>query len=48
MVCTTGYAPMTLPGLTEAILYDEDCKLAEYEAGRLTTLIENLADSLEV
>ncbi|KAG0703297.1 Zn-dependent exopeptidase [Suillus ampliporus] len=43
-----GYAPTTLPGLTEAILYEEDHKLAEYEAARLTTLIENLADFLEV
>lgn len=43
-----GYAPTTLPGLTEAIVYDEDRELAEYEAARLTTLIENLADFLEV
>ncbi|KAG1727082.1 Zn-dependent exopeptidase [Suillus paluster] len=44
----TGYAPTTLPGLTEAILIEEDLDLAEYEAARLTTLIENLADFLEV
>jgi N-acetylated-alpha-linked acidic dipeptidase len=43
-----GYAPTTLPGLTEAIVYDESHELAEYEAARLTTLIENLADFLEV
>ncbi|KAG2152653.1 Zn-dependent exopeptidase [Suillus bovinus] len=43
-----GYEPTTLPGLTEAIVYDEDRELAEYEVGRLATLIENLADFLEV
>ncbi|KAG1736384.1 Zn-dependent exopeptidase [Suillus occidentalis] len=43
-----GYAPTTLPGLTEAIVYEEDRELAEHEAARLTTLIENLADFLEV
>ncbi|KAG1884088.1 Zn-dependent exopeptidase [Suillus subluteus] len=43
-----GYAPTTLPGLTEAIVYDENHELAEYEAARLTALIENLADFLEV
>ncbi|KAG1854106.1 Zn-dependent exopeptidase [Suillus tomentosus] len=43
-----GYAPTTLPGLTEAIVYDEDRELAEHEAARLTALIENLADFLEV
>ncbi|OJA19334.1 hypothetical protein AZE42_00444 [Rhizopogon vesiculosus] len=42
----TGYAPTTLPGLTEAILFDEDHELAEHEAARLTTLVENLAESL--
>jgi len=42
----TGYAPTTLPGLTEAILFDEDYELAKHEAARLTTLIEILADSL--
>lgn len=42
----TGYAPTTLPGLTEAILFDEDYELAKHEAARLTMLIEDLADSL--
>jgi hypothetical protein len=41
-----GYAPTTFPGLTEAILFDEDHELAEHEAARLTSHIENLAESL--
>ncbi|KAG2069015.1 Zn-dependent exopeptidase [Suillus decipiens] len=43
----TGYAPTTLPGLTEAIVYEEDQELAEYEADRLTALIEELGYFLE-
>jgi len=39
---------MTFPGLTEAIIYDEERALAEHEAGRLISLIEKLADSLQV
>lgn len=42
-----GYAPTTLPGLTEAIVYDEDWELAVYEADRLTALIEELGYFLE-
>ncbi|EGO02058.1 hypothetical protein SERLA73DRAFT_177776 [Serpula lacrymans var. lacrymans S7.3] len=43
-----GYGATTLPALTEAVLYEQNATLAEYEAHRLTKLIENLAHNLKV
>ncbi|KAF5364284.1 hypothetical protein D9756_000759 [Leucocoprinus leucothites] len=41
-----GYGATTLPALTEAITIEKDTKLANYEAGRLTDLIDKLAETI--
>ncbi|KDQ17213.1 hypothetical protein BOTBODRAFT_106011 [Botryobasidium botryosum FD-172 SS1] len=41
-----GYGATTFPGLTEALRYDQDVALAEYEASRATALITKLAASI--
>ncbi|KIJ69966.1 hypothetical protein HYDPIDRAFT_78885, partial [Hydnomerulius pinastri MD-312] len=38
----SGYGATTLPALTEAILYEKNATLAEYEVTRLTTLLKKL------
>ncbi|KAH7930683.1 Zn-dependent exopeptidase [Leucogyrophana mollusca] len=43
-----GYGATTLPGLTEAVLYERDASLARHEAGRLTSLVEKLAQDIKV
>ena len=42
-----GYGATTLPALTEAILYEQNATLVEYEVTRLTTLLTQLAQSIE-
>ncbi|KIL00497.1 hypothetical protein PAXRUDRAFT_821584 [Paxillus rubicundulus Ve08.2h10] len=42
-----GYGATTLPGLTEAVLYEDDPKLAEYEVTRLTKLLKKLAKDIK-
>ncbi len=41
-----GYGATTLPALTEAITIEKDAALANHEAGRLTELINKLADRI--
>ncbi|KAF5363622.1 hypothetical protein D9756_000320 [Leucocoprinus leucothites] len=41
-----GYGATTLPGLTEAIVFDQDKAAAEHEAQRLADLLEKLAAKL--
>ncbi|KAJ6628907.1 hypothetical protein B0H10DRAFT_1940270 [Mycena sp. CBHHK59/15] len=43
-----GYGATTLPALTEALTFDKNVTLAQYEVGRLTELIDNLADNIRV
>lgn len=43
-----GYGATTLPGLTEAIVFDKDKKAAEHEEKRLITLIKKLIKKLKV
>lgn len=43
----TGYGATTLPGLTEAIVFDKNATLAQFEASRLEDLIEKLVQKLE-
>lgn len=43
-----GYGATTLPALTEALTVDKNTTLADYEAGRLTELIDKLVTVLEV
>jgi hypothetical protein len=43
---STGYVLKTLQGLAEAIVCDEDHKLAEHEAARPTALVGNLVNFL--
>ncbi|KAF8833188.1 Zn-dependent exopeptidase [Paxillus ammoniavirescens] len=47
MINFVGYGATTLPALTEAVLYEEDPTLAEYEVTRLTTLIKKLAKDIK-
>ncbi|TFK71757.1 Zn-dependent exopeptidase [Pluteus cervinus] len=42
-----GYGATTLPGLTEALTYDNDVKLARHEAKRIKDLIDDLTDDIE-
>ncbi|KAG9317371.1 hypothetical protein JVU11DRAFT_1570 [Chiua virens] len=42
-----GYGATTLPGLTEAILYEQNATLVEYEITRLTSLLTKLADDIK-
>ncbi|KAI6047518.1 Zn-dependent exopeptidase [Pisolithus marmoratus] len=42
-----GYGATTLPGLSEAVVFDRNVTLAEYEAARLTELITALAKQLK-
>ncbi|KAH0839839.1 Zn-dependent exopeptidase [Lanmaoa asiatica] len=42
-----GYGATTLPSLTEAILYEQNATLVEYEITRLTTLLTKLAHNIE-
>lgn len=37
-----GYGTTTLPALTEAITFEKNVTLAQYEAGRLQLLIDKL------
>ncbi|TDL29247.1 Zn-dependent exopeptidase [Rickenella mellea] len=41
-----GYGATTFPGLTEALTYEKNVTLAQYEAGRLQKVIEQLAREL--
>ncbi len=43
-----GYGATTLPGLTEAIVFDKDKRVAEHEAKRLVGLVEKLIKKLKV
>ncbi|KAF8551485.1 Zn-dependent exopeptidase [Imleria badia] len=42
-----GYGATTLPALTEAILYEQNATLVEFEVTRLTILLTQLAQSIE-
>ncbi|KAN0097547.1 hypothetical protein V8E55_001993 [Tylopilus felleus] len=42
-----GYGATTFPALTEAILYEQNVTLVEYEVTRLTTLLIRLAQDIE-
>jgi len=42
-----GYGATTLPALTEALAIDNNVTLAEYEAGRLTDLIDKLTNRIQ-
>jgi len=42
-----GYGATTLPALTEAILYEQNATLVDYEVTRLTTLLTQLAQDIE-
>ncbi|KAF9054950.1 Zn-dependent exopeptidase [Hymenopellis radicata] len=41
-----GYGATTFPGLTEAITLEKNLTLAQYEIGRLVSLIDQLADKI--
>ncbi|KAJ6538539.1 Zn-dependent exopeptidase [Mycena vulgaris] len=43
-----GYGATPLPALSEAIQYEQNATLAQYEVGRLTDLIDKLADTLRI
>ncbi|KAJ7653468.1 Zn-dependent exopeptidase [Mycena rosella] len=43
-----GYGATPLPALSEAIQYEKNATLAQYEVGRLTDLIDKLADQIRV
>lgn len=43
-----GYGATTFPGLTEAIIYDNDKKAAGHELKRLCGLIKNMVQNLAV
>ncbi|KAJ7129388.1 Zn-dependent exopeptidase [Mycena epipterygia] len=43
-----GYGATPMPALTEAIKYEKNTTLAQYEVGRLTDLIDKLADNIRV
>ncbi|KAI5120935.1 hypothetical protein M0805_002915 [Coniferiporia weirii] len=43
-----GYGATTLPALTEALTIEQNATLAQYEAGRLQTLIDRLAAEIDV
>lgn len=43
-----GYGATTLPALSEAVLYERNVTLAEYEVARLIDLIRKLAKDLKV
>ncbi|EMD40935.1 hypothetical protein CERSUDRAFT_71180 [Gelatoporia subvermispora B] len=43
-----GYGATTLPALTEAITYEKNATLAQYETGRLQGLIDKLVKEIEV
>ncbi|KAF9058017.1 Zn-dependent exopeptidase [Panaeolus papilionaceus] len=42
-----GYGATTFPALTEAITYEKDVSLINYEAERLEELLEKLADAIQ-
>ncbi len=44
----TGYGATTLPGLTEALTFEKNATLAEYEVNRLVTLLDQLAEKIRV
>ena len=46
--CVLGYGATTFPALTEAFTIEKNATLAEYEAKRLQTLIENMRDAIKV
>ncbi|KAI0939157.1 hypothetical protein AcV5_000651 [Taiwanofungus camphoratus] len=41
-----GYGATTLPALTEAITFEANATMAQYEAGRLKSLIDKLAETI--
>ncbi|EKM80407.1 hypothetical protein AGABI1DRAFT_106593 [Agaricus bisporus var. burnettii JB137-S8] len=41
-----GYGATTFPALTEAITFEKDVKMAEFEVGRLTELLNKLAERI--
>ncbi|KAF9491377.1 Zn-dependent exopeptidase [Pleurotus eryngii] len=43
-----GYGATTLPGLTEALTFEKNATLAEYEVNRLVTLLDQLAEKIRV
>lgn len=48
VVFVVGYGATTLPALSEAVLYERNVTLAEYEVTRLINLIRKLAKGLEI
>lgn len=42
----TGYGATTFPGLTEAITFEKNITLANFEAARLTEAVEKMAAAL--
>ena len=48
MFVCEGYGATTFPALTEAFTIDKNVTLAQVEAKRLETLIDNLAKTLKV
>jgi N-acetylated-alpha-linked acidic dipeptidase len=42
----TGYGATTLPAITEAIVYEQDVKLAEDEAKKLAKLVKKMVKGL--
>ena len=45
---SVGYGATPLPALSEAIEFEKNSTLAQYEVGRLTDLIDKLADSIRI
>ncbi|KAJ6490314.1 hypothetical protein C8R47DRAFT_1124198 [Mycena vitilis] len=43
-----GYGATSFPALAEAIQYEKNTTLAQYEVGRLTDLLDKLADSIRI
>jgi len=43
-----GYGATPMPALAEAITIDKNVTLAQYEVGRLTELIDKLADNIRI
>lgn len=42
-----GYGATTLPGVTEALVFDKDLTLAQHEAKRLEGLINQLTNNIQ-
>ncbi|PCH41196.1 Zn-dependent exopeptidase [Wolfiporia cocos MD-104 SS10] len=43
-----GYGATTLPGLTEAVVFEADAEQAQFEAQRVTELLQQLAEEIKV